>query len=145
RPERSTAMSAEEHKAHDRRIVEEGLNGKNLAVLDEVAATDVVAHSPTGTTQGLDAYKQYIGAYFAAFPDLRFTIEAQLAEGDQSVIHWIARGTHQGPLAGIPATGKQPTTPGVTLTRWANGKAVEVWTYFDNLRLMQELGVMPAR
>ncbi|HEV2458565.1 MAG TPA: ester cyclase [Ktedonobacterales bacterium] len=138
-------MSAEEHKANDRRIIEEGLNRKNLAFLDGITATDVVAHSPTGAIQGLAAYRQYLEAYLTAFPDLRFTIEAQLAEGDQSVMHWTARGTHQGALAGIPATGKQATTPGVTLTRWASGKAVEVWTYFDNLHLMQELGVIPAR
>jgi hypothetical protein len=62
RPERSTAVSAEEHKANDRRIIEEGLNRKNLALLDGITATDVVAHSPTGAIQGLAAYKQYLEA-----------------------------------------------------------------------------------
>jgi steroid delta-isomerase-like uncharacterized protein len=137
-------MSAEENKANDRRLFEEGLNRQNLAVTDELAATNVVGHTPAGTIQGVEAYKQFLSSYFTAFPDLKFTIEAQIAEGDQSIVHWTARGTHQGMLGPVPPTGKSATTPGITLTRWANGKVVDIWTYWDNLALMQQLGVIPA-
>jgi steroid delta-isomerase-like uncharacterized protein len=137
-------MSAEENKVNDRRIFEEGLNRQNLAIFDTLVATDAVSHNPTGTTQGLDAYKQYLSVYFTAFPDLKFTAEAQIADADQSVVQWTARGTHQGMLAGIPATGRSATTPGITFNRWANGRIVESWVYFDNLGLMQQLGVIPA-
>lgn len=138
-------MSTEEHKAAHRRTFEEGLNQQDLSVIDELTAASVVSHSPTGTTHGLAAYKQYLSAYLTAFPDLQFTIEAQLAEGEWSVVHWTARGTHQGPLAGIPPTGNETTTPGVTLSRWTNGKIVEIWSFFDNLGLMQQLGVIPKQ
>jgi steroid delta-isomerase-like uncharacterized protein len=137
-------VSAEEQKANDRRFFTEGLNRQNLTVYDELVATTVVGHTPAGTTQGLEAYKQFIAAYFTAFPDLQFTVEAQIAEGDQSVVHWTARGTHQGMLGPVPPTGKSATTPGITLSRWANGKVVESWIYWDNLALMQRLGVIPV-
>ena len=137
-------MSAEENKGVDRRLIEEGLNQRNLAIYDEFSASNIVNHTPTGTIQGTEAYKQYLSAYITAFPDLRFTIESQLADGDFSAVHWTARGTHQGMLAGIPATGKSATTPGVTLLRRANGKVVESWIYFDNLALLQQLGVIPT-
>ena len=138
-------MSTEEYKARNRRAIEEGLNQKNLAVYDEICAADVVIHSPTGTTEGLAAYKQLLSANFIAFPDLHFTIEAQLAEGDLSVTRWTSRGTHQGSLGGIPPTGKQATNSGVIMVRWANGKVVESWNFFDNLSLMQQLGVIPKQ
>lgn len=137
-------MSAEENKVNDRRFFEEGLNRQNLAIADEFLATDVVGHTPTGTTQGLEAYKQYLSAYFSAFPDLQFTLGAQLADGDLTATQWTATGTQQGALAGIPPTGKSATTTGLTLNRRANGKIVESWVYFDNLSLMQQLGVIPA-
>jgi predicted ester cyclase len=137
-------MSAEENKVNDRRFFDEGLNRQNLAVADEFLATHIVGHTPTGTTQGLEAYKQYLSLYFSAFPDLQFTVGAQLADGDLTAVQWTATGTQQGALAGIPPTGKSATTAGLTLNRHANGKVVESWVYFDNLSLMQQLGVIPA-
>jgi steroid delta-isomerase-like uncharacterized protein len=144
-PKGAHVMSAEDLKTKDRRAIEEGLNQKNLAVYDELVAADVVNHSPTGTTHGLAAYKQFLSAYFTAFPDLHFTIHAQLAEGDLSVVHWTASGSQQGPLAGIPPTGKQATNQGVGISRWVNGKVQEGWVFFDNLSLMQQLGVIPKQ
>jgi predicted ester cyclase len=82
--------------------------------------------------------------YLTAFPDLHFTIEDIIAEGDTVVVRQTARGTHQGDLMGIPPTGKQVSGTGITITRVVNGKAVEDWFNGDDLGLLQQLGVVPV-
>ena len=82
--------------------------------------------------------------YFTAFPDLHFTIEDQIAEGDRVVTRFTARGTHQGAFIGIPPTGKQGVVTGTGIDRFANGKIVEAWFNSDDLGLLQQLGVVPS-
>jgi steroid delta-isomerase-like uncharacterized protein len=79
-----------------------------------------------------------------AFPDLHFTIEDMVAEGDKVVVRWIVRGTHRGTFQDIPPTGKAVTLTGISLFRVANGRGVEVWTDADYLGMLQQLGVVPA-
>jgi len=95
------------------------------------------------TIQGIDAYKQFLSMYLTASPDLHFTIEDQMAEGDKVVTRYTAGGTHLGPFMGIPPTGKQVTATGMSIIRVANGKIVEEWANGDDLGLLQQLGVNP--
>ena len=136
-------MSTEENKALARRGFEEVWNQKNLAIADELGVTDYVIHNPPLSTHGLEQYKQLVTMYFSAFPDLHITIEDQIAEGDKVVTRWTARGTQQGAFMGIPPTGKQAVVTGITIDRFANGKAVETWNNGDYLGLLQQLGVVP--
>ena len=137
-------MSTEDNKALVQRGIEEVWNQKNLAVLDEIASRDYVSHNPAMTTHGLEQYKQLVSMYFSAFPDLHFTIEDQIAEGDKVVSRFSARGTHQGAFMGIPPTGKQGFVTGIGIDRFANGKIVEGWFNSDDLGLLQQLGILPA-
>ncbi len=137
-------MSTEENKALSRRLIEEVWNQGNLAVIDELIAPNYVDHDPTGPIQGPEGMKQFVSMYLTAYPDTHFTIEDQIAEGDRVVTRWTARGTHKGPLMGIPPTGKQVTVAGISIDRVVNGKLVEDWTSYDALGMMQQLGVVPA-
>jgi steroid delta-isomerase-like uncharacterized protein len=134
-------MSVEENKAIFRRIVEEGFNKGNLAIVDELVATNHVNH--TDNVHGPEEYKQFITMYRTAFPDLHMTIEDQIAEGNKVVNRWTSRGTHKGDLMGIPPTGKQTTVMGMYVARIIGGKIVEEWGNFDALGMMQQLGVVP--
>jgi len=134
-------MSVEENKAIFRRIVEEGFNKGNLAIVDELVAADHVNHSDN--VHGPEEYKQFITVYRTAFPDLHMTVEDQIAEGDKVVNRWTSRGTHKGDLMGIPPTGKQTTVTGMYVARIIGGKIVEEWGNFDALGMMQQLGVVP--
>jgi steroid delta-isomerase-like uncharacterized protein len=134
-------MSIEENKAIFRRIVEEGFNKGNLAIVDELVATDHVNH--TDNVHGPEEYKQFITMYRTAFPDLHMTVEDQIAEGDKVVNRWTSRGTHKGDLMGIPPTGKQITVMGMYVARITGGKIMEEWGNFDALGMMQQLGVVP--
>ncbi len=138
-------MSTEQHKAMDRRVYEEVWNGGNLAVIDELVAANYVDHDqePTGALEGLEGLKQSVTMYRTAFPDVHFTVEDQIAEGDRVVTRWTARGTHQDAFMGIPPTGKQAMVTGISITRVASGKVVEGWTNFDALGLLHQLGAVP--
>jgi steroid delta-isomerase-like uncharacterized protein len=136
-------MSTEDNKAHVRRGFE-AVNQKNLAVFDELLTPDVVFHNASTTMEGLEAYKQFLSMYMTAFPDLHFTIEDMIAEGDTVVARFTTRGTHQGNLMGIPPTGKQVSGTGMFIDRIVNGKAVEQWFNTDDLGLLQQLGVVPT-
>ncbi len=136
-------MSTEENKAHVRRGFE-AVNQKNLAVFDELLDPDVVFHNGSTTMQGLEAYKQFLSMYITAFPDLHFTVEDMIAEGDRVVARCTTSGTHQGTLMGIPPTGKYMKMTLIFIDRIVNGKGVEQWSNGDDLGLMQQLGVIPA-
>ena len=139
-------MSAEEHKARVRRIPEEMFNRGNLAVADEVIAPDLIEHAalPPGWPSGLAGVKQYVTTLRAAFPDFRYTVEDEIAEGDKVAVRLTARGTHQGEWFGIPATRKQATWTETHICRLAGGKVVEHWVEQDNLGMLQQLGAIPA-
>jgi steroid delta-isomerase-like uncharacterized protein len=134
-------MSPEELKAKSRRVFE-AMNQRNLTVLDELWAPDMVVHANSMTIQGREAYKQSLLTLFTAFPDLQLTIEDQLAEGDKSVVRYTSHGTNQGDILGMPATGKRMQIPEISISRDVNGKTVEQWIIGDSLTMMQQLGVI---
>jgi steroid delta-isomerase-like uncharacterized protein len=136
-------LSTEDNKALACRAYEV-LNQRNLALADELCAPDIVDHNASMTIQGIDAYKQFLSMYLTASPDLHFTIEDQVAEGDKVATRYTAGGTHLGPFMGIPPTGKHVTATGMSIIRVANGKIVEEWANGDDLGLLQQLGVIPA-
>lgn len=137
-------MSAGENKAVVRQLYEDLFNQKNLAALDGVTAPNFVDHDPDNPTADLAGARQYFRMMFAAFPDLRVTVEDMIAEGDTVVARVTVSGTHQGEFLGIPPGGKQVTITGIDILRLADGKLVEHWGQFDSLGMMQQLGVIPT-
>jgi steroid delta-isomerase-like uncharacterized protein len=126
--------------------MEEAFNAGNLDVVDELVAAGFVNHDAATPepTVGPDAAKASIEGYRMAFPDLRIKVEDQIADADRVVTRWSAKGTHQGELLGIPATGKQSTVTGITIDRIVDGRIAESWTNWDTLGMLQQLGVVPA-
>jgi steroid delta-isomerase-like uncharacterized protein len=140
-------MSTEQNKTLVHRYWEQVWNQGNLAVVDELIATDFDGHpapSDPDFGRGPEGQKQFIRMYRTAFPDLRMTIEDMTAEGDRVAVRWTARGTQTGEMMGMPATGKHATVTGMFLNRLASGKIVEGWGNFDALGMLQQLGVIPT-
>lgn len=135
---------SEHNKMLVRRAIDEVYNQGNLAVLDELVASDFVIHSPSAEIHGPAGAKQYVAMLRAAFPDIHFAIEDQIAEGDRVSTRWTARGTHTGEFQGIPPTGKQVRMAAIDIDRIANGRVVECWTNSDDLGLLQQLGIVPT-
>lgn len=136
---------SEENKAIINRFVEEVINRRNLAAADEIVAEDFVELDPLpGQEQGREGLKQVIAMLFAAFPDLWWTVEEQIAEGDKVVSRFIWSGTHKGHFMGVPPTGNQVTVKGVVIDRVVEGEFVESRILMDNLGMLQQLGVIPT-
>ena len=98
----------EENKAHYRRTFEEVFNQGNLALVDELVAPDYLNYEvpPGRNNRGHDSTRQSVRMLRAAFPDLHFTIEDLVAEGDTVAGRVTVSGTHLGPFQGIPPTGR---------------------------------------
>jgi steroid delta-isomerase-like uncharacterized protein len=141
----SAPAASEGRKAIIRRWVEDGWNRRNPALIDEIFAPDVVQHDPNGPpVASVEALKEYVGGLMTALPDLKFTIENLAADGDRVVWRFGSRGTHRGPLMGIPATGKTGTVTGQVEFRFAGDKVAEIWINYDQFGLLRQLGVIPA-
>ena len=139
-----TSGLSENGRTIARRFTEDLWDKGQLPVADEIIAADFVDHDPvSGQRSGLDGYKEMVGAFRAAFPDLRVKNEDVIVEGDKVVARWTARGTHSGALMNIPPTGRQVTLKGVDILRIEGGKIAERWGEFDALGMLQQLGVVP--
>jgi steroid delta-isomerase-like uncharacterized protein len=140
------AMSIEKHKELVRRYSEQFWGGGDADAADKLFSPDLTDHAPAVPEQspGPQGQREAFEAFHRAFPDLRVTTEDLVAEGDRVVLRWSARGTHRGELGGIPATGKQVTLKGIDILRIENGRIAERWAEYDNLGLMQQLGVAPT-
>ena len=140
-------MLSETNNSVSRRFFEEVFGKGKVNVLDEFIAMYHINSGPgsiPGLPTGPEGTKQLVTVYRNAFPDVHFTIDEQIAEGDKVVTRWSAHGTHQGELAGIPATGKSSTVTGIAVDRIVNGKIAESWGIFDQFGMMQQLGVIPV-
>ncbi len=137
-------MSTEQNKTLVRHWLEEVINRKNLAAVDELFATNLVDHAlPPGLASGSEGFKQLVSAYVHAFPDLQVTREETIGEGDKVMTLLTWRGTHTGELMGMPPTGRQVAFCGIESYRLADGKIVEIWAYSDTLGMFQQLGMIP--
>ncbi len=139
-------MLSETNKTVSRRFFEEVFGKGKLNVLDEIVAKDHINSGPGNPPElapGIEGTKQLVTMYRNAFPDLHFTIDEQIAEGDKVVTRWTGHGTNKGELLGMPATGKSSTVTGIVIDRIANGKIAESWGIFDQFGMMQQLGVIP--
>ena len=138
-------MSTEENKALARRSWEI-VSPDNLDLIEEVYAPDLVWHEPDQDIRGYDQAKQFVSTFFAAMPDINITVEDVIAEGDQAVSRYTIRGTHQGETEEFgPPTGRQMQLEGITIHRFEDGKIVEEWERYDNLSVMQQLGLAPEQ
>ena len=86
---------------------------------------------------------QFLSAIFKGFPDVRGTIDDLLADEDKVVYRLTIKGTHKAEMMGIPATNKAVTIRSIGIARIAGDKIVEEWENYDELGMMQQLGVIP--
>src|SRR5947207_4756558 len=119
-------MTLEENKACGRRFAEEIMNKGNMAVAPELVAEDFVELDPfPGQQPGREGLIDIIAMIRTAFPDLQWTIEELVAEGDKVASYNVWRGTHQGVFLGIPPTGKRVTVSCMVFDYFVDGKFKE--------------------
>jgi len=143
-------MSVEENRQLARRYYSELMSNGDLSFVDRYMAPEFEFSNPTHVDPYRGAeFKKLVTMLRGAFPDLKFTIEHLLGEGDTVVGHWTARGTHTGTalktLRGdIPAQGKPFVIDGMSWLRFKDGKFVEARINEDTLGLLQQIGAIPG-
>jgi len=137
--------TTEENKALFRRMYDEGLNGGNLAVVDELIAPEFINHEAPLEVEnrGPESQRLLITMLRTAFPDLHFSIEHLIAEGDTVAGRLTMSSTHEGPLMGMPPTGRSVRQNHMHFVRFRDGKAIEHWGVRDDVTMMRQLGKLP--
>jgi steroid delta-isomerase-like uncharacterized protein len=137
-------MSTETNKDLVRQF-NDAFNAGDLSGAAAAFAPNAVVHnSGAPDPLNLEGFTAMAGAFLAAFPGGKHTIDDMIGEGDKVVARVTYRGTHTGDLMGIPPTGKQVAVSAVTIDQIANGKIVESWRLFDQMGMMQQLGLVPT-
>ena len=132
----------EQNKALAKRAFEELLSKGRFELAEQLYAKDFVNHG-IHRDISLAEDQAALKGWHQAFSDISIVPEKLIAEGDLVTIYWIARGTNTGAGNGLPATGKRAEIAGITIWRIVDGKIKEEWSAFDQLSLMQQLGLLP--
>ena len=128
-----------------RRWFEEVWNQGRVQTVDELYAEAGVSFglALAGTAlEGRAALKAVQDVYRRAFPDLRFTVDDVVEEGDRCAVRFRARGTNTGTFFGMAATGKSVVVDGQCILRFHGGQMVETWNQFDLFGLLRQLGAV---
>ncbi len=123
-----------------RRLIDEGLNGKDYSVLPELLHDDYVYRTPGEELIGAEALEGLFRMYHTAFPDLRVRVDDMFGGGDKVATTFTLSGTHKGELMGVPATGRQVSVHGIIHSRVAGGRIAEEWELVDMATMYQQLG-----
>jgi steroid delta-isomerase-like uncharacterized protein len=125
---------------------EKVVNAHNVDMIDSFCTADFVDHNPDmgHSGKGTDDLKASFKEFFAAFPDVHMTANFMVAEGDKVVSHLTITGTNTGAMGNMPATGKSMNVDGIDIVGGIkDGKASERWGFFDNMKMMMQMGMMP--
>ena len=132
--------TAENNKAIAQRFTEEIWNKGNLDAADEILADNFVRRNPASwqpaTTEGRDAFKDYVAQIRSIYPDFNVLVHIRVAEGDMVATGWTVTGTNKD-------LNKPISIKGLSITRYSGGKAVEEWVAWDTHGLMQQFGMIP--
>ena len=137
------ASLQEQNKAIAKRAFEEVLSQGYFELAEQLYAKDFVNHG-LHRNATLDEDQAALKGWHQAFSDVAMVPEKLIAEGDLVAIYWLAHGTNTGTGNGLPATGKKAELAGITIWRIVDGKIKEEWSAFDQLSMMQQLGLLPA-
>jgi len=132
-------MSVEHNKANEKRLYDEVYNKGNLSLIPELVSPDFVS----GNNKGHEGYRQMVIAWRAAMPDIRFTIDEMVGEGDKLVYRLSGTGTGVSSLGGVDITGKKMSWTQAIFTEYKDGKVAKGVNFMDTLSLFRQAGVVP--
>jgi len=142
-------VSVEANKAVVGRHFNQVLNQGQLDTVDEIYTSDYVLDAPVrsdgssqarGLTQGREQLKQRVTLFRTAFPDIHFSQDDVVGEGDTVVVRYNFSGTHRGAFAGVLPGGRSISIMGILIAHLKDGKIHEAWSAFDSAELMKQLG-----
>lgn len=133
-----------ENKIVASRVILEKMGQDRFDIQDQLYGPGFVAHG-FGRDYTLAEDEASGKQLRAAFPDLKVKVDRIIAEGDLVSPHWSAVGTNTAAVPGFPGQGKTVSVDGMSFFRFADGKIVEEWSTYDNLTILQQLGLFPSK
>jgi steroid delta-isomerase-like uncharacterized protein len=139
---RSEPMTDQIQAANKRSVGKlfETFNQGDLGPVDELVGPEYVGAQGD---KGPAGFKAVVVGLRTAFPDLRYTVDDIVAEGDQVAVRWHWTGTHQGPFRTFSATGKAVSNTGAGIFRLRDGKIVAAALETDRLGFLEQIGAVP--
>ena len=125
-------------------LLGKAMNENDTSTVDALVAPSYVNHDAPVPVRGPEGFKQLVGMFRAAFPDLRVVVEDTFTDGDLVGSRGTINGTHGGDFMGVPATGRPVSIKYIDLWRVEDGRFTETWVQMDSLGLMQQIGALPA-
>ncbi|RNL90609.1 ester cyclase [Sinomicrobium pectinilyticum] len=138
-----TVQTPDKNKETIQRFYKECLNTGNTDILPLFIAGDYTGLYKGKAVHGPAGYAETVREILTGFPDIHFTLQTLIAEGDMVVTQWTSEGTHLHTAFGIPATGKKVINKAVTVYKLRNGKIIENEVYSDRLGVLQQIGAIP--
>jgi predicted ester cyclase len=136
-------MTEEQNVAVALRFLEDAIGGHDANVLREIMGPQVAYHAAAGTdVDTVEEVMALISGTITAFPDVHYTIDKVITDGELVALIWHAEGTNAGSLQGRPPTGKAATWTGINAFRVECGQIVEVWAEFNALGRLQQIGAI---
>lgn len=136
-------MTPQETEAVAHRWHLEAIQEGQTALVDAIMTPDVVIHANSMEVRGAEGAKGLAAALKAAFPDVQITHHEALVGGERVAIRWSAEATHGGDYFGTPASGKRVRFEGLDLFHLRGDKIAACWIEYDNLSVLQQMGVLP--
>jgi steroid delta-isomerase-like uncharacterized protein len=134
-------MSTQQNSAQVTGFIEEGINQGHIDSIAKYVWEDVVEQVPfPGQGPGIDGLKDVLRGMRTAFPDLHFSVEEQIAEGDKVLTRFEWTGTHKDQFLGVPATGRPVKVWGMVLDCLVEGGIKDTRILMDIFGLMMQLG-----
>ena len=123
------------------------INTADAQLASELVSSKAIFYVPgrPDPVSGPAGYLEIISMMRSGFPDIQWTLEETIAEGDNIVARYTMRGTHQGAFMGVPPTGKKIAVQALNIYRFSNGQILEELGQPDLLGLLQQIGGLPAR
>src|SRR5438874_237312 len=119
-------------------LIEEGVNGSDLKILDSVLSPDLLVHAPLVSPGGREGFKQFLLDIRRGFPDAYLRVQDFASSGNTLYWRWTLEGTQEAPFFGIPASGRRIEVDGVNLDRIESGVIVEHWSFWDPASLARQ-------
>ena len=130
---------AESNTERARRWFEEVWNQRRDETVRELLHAEGIGHLEGMDVQGPDGFLAARAALLGAFSGMRVTVDGTVADGENVVVRWSARGTHDGDGLGIPASARPVSFQGMTWMRFSDGRIVEGWDRWNVGGLLEAL------
>jgi steroid delta-isomerase-like uncharacterized protein len=124
----------------------EFINTASETLAAELISPDAIFHVPgrPEPMRGPAGYLAIIEMMRGGFPDIQWTLEEMVADGDKVAARFTMRGTHLGTFFGTPSTGKKIAVQALNIYRLSRGQIIEETGQPDLLGLLQQIGAVPA-